>query len=350
MHYDITEQHDSTGDVAPTRRALLRGAALGAVAAAAMSLVQANAAAAATAEGHGTGQFPGQLPGVHTAVDASHATPAVAEWFVQFFRTKSAQDLEGTMALFARRVRYIDATLGWDLRSWTQLQEFFAQYMPGWPKDSASYPVRILGDLRSAVVFFTDTAGLFGPSELRLAGAVDFERGLIARQVDYWDGRHFGLDNLADAQAPADQFPAEFGETAVGGTSSVVMRHLVRDLSGALSRGDGTAAARLFSPDAVFEDAPAHIRIEGSRSIGTYLTDTVGLLPYTGVGTAIRHVLGNQLGGGFEFTASQGPVPRGIVGLELDRWQKISRLTAMWDGSLMDDATLLSLAERAIER
>ncbi|MFZ4189428.1 hypothetical protein [Streptomyces pseudogriseolus] len=287
---------------------------------------------------------------MHTAVDAFHATLEVTERLVRFFKTKSAQDLAGTMAFFARRARYIDATLGWDLGSWSELHAFFAQYMPGWPKNSASYPVRILGDLRSAVVFFTDTAGLFGPSELRLAGAVDFERGLITRQVDYWDGRHFGLENLAGLQMPTDQFPAEFGEKAVTGTSSVIMRRVVRDLAGSLSRGDGAGAARLFSPDAVFEDAPSHVRIEGRRAIGAYLTDAVGLLPYTGAGTAVRHALGNELGGGFEFTASEGPVPRGIVGLELDRWQRISRLTAMWDGSLVDDATLLSLAQRAIER
>ncbi|MFI9731072.1 hypothetical protein [Streptomyces sp. NPDC052092] len=125
------------------------------------------------------------------------------------------------------------------------------------------------------------------------------------------------------------------------------MQHVVRDLARALSRGDGTGAARLLSPDAVLADAPSHVRIEGRRSIGAYLTDAVGLLPYTGAGTAVRHALGNELGGGFD---SKGPVPRGIVGLELDRWQRISRLTAMWDGSLVDDATLLSLAQRAIER
>lgn len=336
-----------TADSVTTRRRLLRAGALGGSAGLAASLLLAGAASAATGGDRGAGQ----VRGVQTAVDASRATPAVAERLVRFFRRKSAQDLEGTMALFARRpCTYIDATLGWNLGSWTELHDFFAEYMPGWPRDSASYPVRILGDLRSAVVFFTDTAGLFGPSELRLAGAIDFEKGLIARQVDYWDGRHFGVDNLPGLQVPADQFPSDFGESTVAGSSSAVMRRVVRDLADALRKGDGAAAAQLFSPDAVVEDSPAHVRIVGPRSIGSYLTSAMGLLPYVGPGTGVRHVLGNALGGGYEFTASEGPVPRGIVGLELDRWQKINRFTAMWDGSLVDDATLLSLARNAIER
>ncbi|MFI8004713.1 hypothetical protein [Streptomyces sp. NPDC086010] len=288
---------------------------------------------------------------MRSAVDFSHATPVVAERLVRFFRHKSAQDLEGTMALFARRpCTYIDATLGWDLGSWSELHVFFAQYMPGWPKGSASYPVRILGDLRSAVVFFTDTPGLFGSGEIRLAGAVDFERGLIARQVDYWDGRHFGVGELADLQLPADRFPSNFGESTVSGSSSPVMRRVVRDLVGALRVGDGATVAQMLSPDSVFEDIPAHIRIEGPRSISTYLSNTARLLPYAGSGTGIRHVLGSERGGGYEFMSTSGPVPRGIVGLELDRWQKISRFTAVWDGSLVDDATLAVLAARAVER
>lgn len=339
-----------TSDGGTTRRSLLRAGVLASGTAAAVGFGPAAVASAAPG-GSGAARSVGQVPGIHSAVDASHATPALAERLVRYFRCKSAQDLEGTMALFAQRpCTYIDATLGWDLGSWAEIHAFFAQYMPGWPAHSASYPVRILGDLRSAVVFFTDTAGLFGPSELRLAGAVDMRSGLITRQVDYWDGRHFGVDNLASLQVPVDQFPTDFGETTVRGSTSAVMRGVVHDLADALHRGDGTAAARLFAPGAVFEDAPAHIRIEGPRSIGDYLTATAELLPYVGMGAGVRHVLGNELGGGYEFTSASGPVPRGIIGLELDRWRQISRLTAVWDGSLVDDAVLLSLAEKAIER
>ncbi|MGF7235191.1 MAG: hypothetical protein ACQSGP_09555 [Frankia sp.] len=42
--------------------------------------------------------------------------------------------------------------------------------------------------------------------------------------------------------------------------------------------------------------------------------------------------------------------PRGVVALELDGWGKITRLTAIWDGALADDSTLISLARTAIEQ
>lgn len=334
-----------------TRRRMLRDAALGGSTMAVWAILPAGVTSVATNNDPGIAQSSKQDPVMRTAVDTSHATSAVAKRLVRYFRRKSARDLEGTMAFFAQQSStYIDATLGWQLDSWSELYDFFATYMPNWPQDSASYPVRILGDARSAVVFFTDTAGLFGPSELRLAGAVDFEQGLIARQVDYWDGRHFGLDNLASLQLPADQFPEDFRESTVGGSSSAVMRRVVRHLAGALRQADSAAAAKLFAPDAVFEDVPSHISISGPKSIGEYLRAASGLLPYAGVGTAVRHVLGNDVGGGYEFMAADGPVPRGIVGLELDSLQRISRLTALWDGSLVSDDALLSLAAQAVER
>ncbi|MFI8205204.1 hypothetical protein [Streptomyces sp. NPDC085937] len=334
-----------------TRRRLLRDAALGGSTLALWAILPAGVTSAATESEPGIAQSSKQDPVMQPTVDTSHATPAVAKQLVRYFRRKSARDLEGTMAFFAQRSStYIDATLGWQLASWDELYDFFATYMPTWPEDSASYPVRILGDTRSALVFFTDTAGLFGPSELRLAGAVDFERGLITRQVDYWDGRHFGLDNLASLQLPADQFPHDFRESTVGGSASAVMRRVVRHLAGALRQADGAAAAKLFAPDAVFEDVPSHISITGRASIEKYLKAASGLLPYAGARTAVRHVLGNDVGGGYEFMAADGPVPRGIVGLELDSLQRISRLTALWDGSLVSDDALLSLAARAVER
>ena len=63
----------------------------------------------------------------------------------------------------------------------------------------------------------------------------------------------------------------------------------------------------------------------------------------------MRHVVGSAVGGGYEWTATGGAVPRGVTALELDRWGKITRMTAMWDGSLVDDATLTALTQGAIE-
>lgn len=56
--------------------------------------------------------------------------------------------------------------------------------MPTWPAWAKSYPTRIIGDATSAVVFFTNTPGLFGPSEMRTIGVVNLQHGKIVRWVD----------------------------------------------------------------------------------------------------------------------------------------------------------------------
>lgn len=128
------------------------------------------------------------------------------------------------------------------------------------------------------------------------------------------------------------------------------MKNVSHSLARALRDSDGARAADLFGPAAVFEDIPAHVQLVGPRSIGSYLTSAASLLPYAGGGTAVRHIVGSAVGGGYEWTASDGPVPRGVIALELDRWGKITRLTTMWDGSLVDDSTLIALSRKAIER
>ncbi|KPI10564.1 hypothetical protein OK074_3095 [Actinobacteria bacterium OK074] len=333
------------------RRGLLRGAALGGAGIAAASLVPAQSASAASttsAAGAGDGFV---FPGVDVVIDGSHATTDVTLLVRAYLARKSAADPAGTTDFFSHHpVTYIDAVLGWAWYDWDSLLTAMGQFMPTWPKDGKSYPTRILGDSTSAIVFFTDTAGLFGPSEIRAVGVVNFNDRKIARQIDYWDGRHFGISNTAQLKLPADQFPADFRESTVGETAARTMKHVSYELARVLRDGDGANAAELFAPGAVFEDIPAHVQIIGPRSIGSYLTDAAALLPYAGGSTAVRHVVGSAVGGGYEWTASDGPVLRGVIALELDRWRRITRLTAMWDGSQVDDSTLVSLSRKAIER
>lgn len=326
------------------RRGLLRGAALGGAGIAVASLIPAQSASAASA-GNGI-----VFPGVDIAIDDSHATRDVTLLVRDYLARKSADDLDGMMAFFSHNpVTYIDATLGWLFDNWDTMRTATAGFMANWPKDGKSYPTRVLGDTTSAILFFTDTAGLFGPSEIRAAGVVNFSDRKITRQIDYWHGRHFGISNTAKLRVPANEFPTDFRESTVGETAAYTMKNVVHDLAQALLDGDGASAADLFGPGAVFEDIPAHVQIVGPRSIGSYLTDAASLLPYAGGGTAIRHIVGSAVGGGYEWAASDGPVPRGVIALELDGWGKITRLTAMWDGSLVDDSTLIALSGKAIE-
>jgi hypothetical protein len=330
-----------------TRRTLLRGTVLGGTGVAAASLLAPGGAAAAVADAGGGFVF----PGVDVVIDSSHATAEVAALVLRYLASKSAHDLDRWMSFFSRaQITYIDAVVDAAYYSWDALRDSLSQFVPHWPSDGKSYPTRILGDATSAIVFFTDTAGLFGPSEIRAAGVINLRDHKITRQIDYWDGRHFGTANEAALAAFSSGPVTDFGESTVGETAAPAMKNVVSKLARALLQGDGASAAELFAPGAVFEDMPAHLLIVGPRSIGTYLTQAASLLPYAGAGTAVRHVVGSAVGGGYEWTASDNAVTRGIVALELDRWGRITRLTALWDGSLMNDTTLLSLARKAIEQ
>ena len=106
----------------------------------------------------------------------------------KFFETKTACDVEGTMAYFAPDLAsYIDATLGWDFDSHSELKAVFEQYMPGWAPPARSYASKILAGEDSALVHMVDTPELFG-GELRILAAVDFRAGKLVRWDGYWDG------------------------------------------------------------------------------------------------------------------------------------------------------------------
>jgi hypothetical protein len=246
------------------------------------------------------------------------------------------------MSFFSRKqFTYIDGILGWHWYTWSAMRDALAGWYPTWPKGSQSYPTRILGDTTSALLIFTDTPGMFGPGQVRNFGAVNFgPDGTVERWVDYWDARQFGVATWKKEEEPPGQWPSSFRESTVGETASPLMRRVVASLAGALRAGDITTAMRLFSTDAVYEDVPAHIQVTSRSSIQAYLARAAAILPYVGHGTGVRHVLGNDSGGGYEWTAASGPVPRGITALELDPWGKIERLTATWNGAYADDGLL----------
>ena len=331
-----------------TRRRLLQGAVAGGAVAAAASVFPASGAWAG-GRARGGAQY---VDGVDVLPDTSHATSALAAHIRGYFQAKTDKNLAWQTSYFAReQFTYIDAILGWHWYTWQAMHDALAQWYPTWPTGSASYPTRILGDTTSAILIFTDTPGMFGPGQVRNYGAVNFNaEGTIDRWVDYWDARQFGVNDWNTEQEPPNQWPTDFRESTVGETAAPQMRHVAASLADALRRRDITAAVDLFSTDAVFEDVPAHLQITSQTSIETYLTKAASLLPYVGAGTSVRHVLGSHTGGGYEWTAANGPVPRGITALELDPWGKIERLTAVWNGAYADTALLTALAQQAIER
>ena len=284
----------------------------------------------------------GALPYPDVA-DTTHATPGAAAQFRAFFVPKSAHQPKALMDRFARQgVLYIDATSGGVWPSWDSLNGIFSGFLPKAPPAALSYPVRILGDERSALVAFTDTPQLFG-RELRILGAVSFGKdGRVIRWMDYWDGRSSGAKNTI-----GPKYPTDFHDNVGNATGRIA------EVSGRLQRafaaGDAAGAAALFSPDAVYEDMALHGQVLGRLAIQRYLARGLARAPY-GPGAALAHVVGSDLGGGYEWRAGPSfPMKRGNTALALDRDGLITRLTVVYDSSLLADADYRAVAQLALE-
>jgi hypothetical protein len=322
----------------PTRRAVLGGAGAIAAAAALAAGPAASPARAATAS-----VPPVPLP--DPPQDVTHATPLLVQRVNNLFRDKTARDVDGFMSHFSPNpLYYTDATLGWYVPSWAALHGTFAQYMPTWPNTARSYATRIIGDENSAIVEFTDSPELFG-HEIRAIAAVDFRDGLIVREVDYWDGRHFGINATNALRTPDAQFPTTYGEEYIGERSSQSLRRVLDRLRAALAAGDTTG---LFAEDAIFEDLALHTEFAGTLAINAYVDRAYTRLPY-GVGTTVRRTLGSGRGGGYEWIGNGFVGSHGIIAVELDAADRVTRFTATWDASRLDDAALATLLADTLE-
>jgi hypothetical protein len=171
-----------------TRRTMLRA---GAAAGTAAALGAAGIFAAGTASADTTADSGKQgLPYPSGVTDTSHCTPDVAGIFRGFFTAKSQHDVTKLMSYFSTvNTTYIDACLGVSLPSWQAVNDLFTSSFPSLPAAAISYPLRIVGDARSAGVEFEDTPAFFG-QEIRALSSITFDGNhKIIRWVDYWDGR-----------------------------------------------------------------------------------------------------------------------------------------------------------------
>ena len=275
--------------------------------------------------------------------DASAATPQLVDLIDGFFAAKTRADVAGAMAYFSPQlVTYTDAVLGWDF-GYDGLRTAFQQSMPKWPSTAKSYPTRILGDVKSALVMFTDTPELFG-GEIHLMGAIDIQDGKIVRWVDYWDSR--GWPNAFGIQKQA--LPS-WHTAALRENATPRLRGVVDSLVAAMSAGDSKSAAALFSYDAIYEDMACRVQVVSRSAIERYLARAVSALP-NGATSSLRHAVGADAGGGFEWIGAQGsPVTAGITALVLDAEGAITRATTMYDGGLFGAGRLQSLAALALE-
>jgi hypothetical protein len=325
-----------------SRRTVLRaGAAAGTAAAlGAAGLIAAGTASAATA-GSGAG-----LPYPPGVTDTSHCTPEVAELFRGLFTAKSEHDVPAVMSYFSKaNTTYIDACLGIALTSWQEVNSEFSKVFPTLPASALSYPLRIVGDAQSAAVEFVDTPAFFGSiGEIRALSPVVFDsQGKITRWVDYWDGRSSLFQN-----AVTSTYPTNFQDSEQNAGPAVVQA--AGALQTAFAAGDTAAAVALMTPDVVHEDMAAHTRVRGQLQAQRYYTRALSQLPY-GPGAALVHAEGSAQGGGYEWSAAAeaAPMRRGHICIELDQAGKISRLTAIYDSSLLSYQAYQSLVGAAAE-
>jgi hypothetical protein len=284
------------------------------------------------------------LPYPPDVTDTSHCTPEVAAIFRGFFTAKSEHDVPTVMSYFSKaNTTYIDASLGVPLLSWDALNSLFGSIFPTLPASALSYPLRIVGNLRSAAVEFVDTPAFF-KQEIRALSTVTFDgQGKIIRWVDYWDGRSSLIPN-----AITSSYPADFKDSEQNADPAVIQA--AANLQAAFAAGDAAAAVALMSADVVHEDMAAHTRVRGQIQAQRYYTRALGQLPY-GPGAALVHAEGSRQGGGYEWSAAPvaAPMRRGHTAVELDDAGKISRLTAVYDSSLLSYAAYQSLVGLAAE-
>ncbi|KAI8686818.1 hypothetical protein LRP88_09445 [Fusarium phalaenopsidis] len=210
--------------------------------------------------------------------DISHATPALIEFIRHYFQAKSRHDADEWIKDFdTSKITYMETVLGLHLSS-LDFEATTKAIMATWGADAKSYPLRIIGDTHSAVMFFVDTPAMFG-SELRGIAALDMENGKVVRQVDYWDRR--------------------FGESAVQRARNPVLQGIVNELHADLSTANCNVTAALFDVDAVWEDRTTRTLLDGRLAIERYLARASSSFPY-GTGASVRHVVGNEQGGGYE--------------------------------------------------
>ncbi|HEY6494118.1 MAG TPA: hypothetical protein VIZ43_12640, partial [Trebonia sp.] len=235
------------------------------------------------------------------------------------------------------------ACLGVSLPSWQAVNDFFTSSFPSLPAAAISYPLRIVGDARSAAVEFVDTPAFFG-QEIRALSSITFDSNhKIIRWIDYWDGRSSLTQNTI-----ASTYPTDFRDSEQNADPAVVQA--AQALQAAFAAGDAAAAAALMSYDVVHEDMAAHTRVRGQLQAQRYYTRALGQLPY-GPGAALVHAEGSRQGGGYEWSAAPdaAPLRRGHTCVGLDAAGTISRLTAIYDSSLLSYTAYQSLVGAAAE-
>jgi hypothetical protein len=283
-------------------------------------------------------------------LEVSHASPFVASLLAGYFGAKSSHHPKETSDYYRKpATAHVDVPLGWVFDGWDSIYSMFSAYMPQWPGEAVSAPTRIVGGDRGAVVFFTNSAGMFGDSEIQSVGVVSLAGNEIVRWADYWDARHFGIKNFEALRIPDAQYPADFRETLAFDSADPEFANLVMRFSGAVKDRDWTSLSSLLAPRVTFTDHPAHLYLAGKPMLSRFLQSAAGLLPYTQPEAKPSLIVGGEHGGGYEW-ATPRRRDRGVVTLALDSSSGlVTAIDAMWNGALASEEQLSSISRLAIE-
>jgi hypothetical protein len=236
--------------------------------------------------------------------------------FETFLETKTASDVDGTMAHFAPDMAaYIDATSGWDLDSYAALKAVLGKYMPTWAPPARSYASKVLAGENSALVHMVDTPELFG-SERRVLAAVDFVDGKIVRWVDYWDSTSYDTELFDRLRTPAESFPTDLKDTQVATRAAGELVGAATALQRAFASADPSAAAAAMYTDVVLVDMALRTQVIGQIETTRYLERVLRRAPY-GRDSTLRHIVGGR-----RAVASNGPQPPTVCPAS-PRWNSI---------------------------
>jgi limonene-1,2-epoxide hydrolase len=269
---------------------------------------------------------------------ATHANTEAVDFVSRFLAAKRASDLDAILAFISPDAAvFADVPLGWELGGHRALQAAWGRHIPSWGPGNFSLDC-VLGEIRdgwgSVMLGLTNTPSAFR-AHMQVLSAVDVRDGKITHWTDYWDGACFDVDLYDRLRSPRPRRPQAIrsGDCCSNRRIGEVTGRLV-DL---LSRGEAQDASSLFGPDACYEDRGLHTRLRGRGVIGGYLSRVVGALP---LGRRVRlgHVVGGDLGGGFEWVASaDSPVNIGAAALMLGSDGLISRPSIVYDSRDLPD-------------
>ncbi len=272
--------------------------------------------------------------------DLTHCTPTLASVLTSYTEAKCAHDFDRMNEHFDQSATvYADAVGGWIFRSNEEFRQNWRTAVPEWPAPAMFYNTRAIGDDSGGIVFVVDTPPMLG-CEIRGIAVVDVRGGRFVRWVDYWDSRPLGP--VDGAQAHSMPVPGDFGESTVERTAPKAVDRVAQGLHTALTAGDHEAAASLFTVDGVFEDHSLRTAVHGREAINRYLARAGTRLPYT-AGADLRHVVGGEQGGGYEWRTTGRPVLGGVTALDLDESGAITSLATIWDTFALDDDAMRAM-------